>query len=366
MTADLTIVIPTFNERDNVRPLVERLETVLSGRPWNAVFVDDDSPDGTADVVDEIGMTNPRISCLRRVGRRGLSSACIEGMMSSSSSLLAVIDADLQHDETLLPKMFDILTSADDTDIVVGSRYMEGGGFGEWDQKRILISRIATAAAHKLARAKLSDPMSGFFMIRREVFLGLVRRLSGRGFKILLDILASSEKPLRVQELPFQFGLRVAGESKLDTMVAWEYALLLVEKFFGRWLPVRFVLFIGVGGLGLLVHLAVLGLALNGFELPFALSQTIAVIVAMVFNFNLNNLFTFRDRRLHGWRYIVGLGSFSAVCSVGALINIGVAVHLFEIGFEWWASGFIGAVVGSVWNYALSSFVTWREPRNEG
>jgi len=361
MTADLTIVIPTFNERDNIRPLVKRLEAVLSGCKWNAVFVDDDSPDGTAALIDEISENNPRISCLRRVGRRGLSSACIEGMMSSSATLIAVMDADLQHDETLLPKMFDDLTSTDDNDIIVGSRYMDGGSFGEWNQKRILISRIATTVAHKLVRTELSDPLSGFFMIRRGVFLGLVRRLSGRGFKILLDILSSSEKPLRVVELPFQFGIRVAGESKLDTVVAWEFALLFAEKFLSGWLPVRFVFFIGVGGLGLLVHLATLSLALHTFDLSFSFSQTISVIIAMVFNFNLNNLFTFRDRRLNGWLYIVGLGSFSAVCSVGALINIGIAIQLFESGFEWWASGFIGAAVGSVWNYALTSFITWRE-----
>ncbi|WP_366657159.1 glycosyltransferase family 2 protein [Fodinicurvata sp. EGI_FJ10296] len=355
---ELTVVIPTFNERDNVDPLLAKLRTALAGIEWEAIFVDDDSPDGTAARVIERARTDSRIRCLRRIDRRGLSSACIDGVLASAAPYFAVIDADMQHDETLLPDMLRQIR-ADGLDIVIGSRYVAGGGTGEWSGHRIAISRFANALSRLVTRVRLTDPMSGFFLMRREAFDRAAPSLSGQGFKILLDLFASSPKPLTFAELPYTFRSRTFGESKLDAQVVWDFLMLLLDKTVGRFVPVRFALFAAVGGIGVLVHLAVLAASLAiGFG--FAVSQTTAMLVSMTGNFLLNNLITFRDRRLKGRAVIRGLLSFYLVCSVGAVANVGVATMIYEGDVIWWAAGIAGAVVGAVWNYAASTIFTWR------
>jgi len=356
---ELTVVLPTFNERDNVEPLIERLEEVLAGIAWEAIFVDDDSRDGTAEHVRGIGRRKPNIRCLQRLGRRGLSTACIEGILASSAPFLAVMDADLQHDETLLPRMLAALKS-EELDIVIGSRYAAGGGLGDWDRSRARISKFATRLSRLVVKVDLSDPMSGFFVIRRPAFEAAVRSLSGQGFKILIDLFASSPRPLAFKELPYQFRQRQHGESKLDTLVAWEYLQLLLDKLVGHIVPVRFALFAMIGGLGLVVHLAVLGLVLNLAGVSFTVAQSVATVIAMTSNFLLNNWFTYRDRRLHGWRLLGGLLSFYVVCSIGAVGNVGIAAYVFYADQSWWLAGVAGAIVGSVWNYATSAVFTWR------
>jgi dolichol-phosphate mannosyltransferase len=357
-TADLAVVIPTFNESENVRPLLARLEAALKGIRWEAIFVDDDSPDGTADLVRQLARQNPRVRVVHRIGRRGLASACVEGVLSSSTSYFAVIDADMQHDETLLPRMFERLKE-DRLDLVIGSRYAEGGGVGEWNQKRRLISWVAGRAARLVMKASLKDPMSGFFIMRRDAFDATVRNLSQLGFKILLDLFVSAPRPLRFAELPYRFRQRTHGESKLDSMAAWEYSMLLADKLFSHTIPPRFLLFGVVGGLGLIVHMLILALAFHaGFRI--ATSQAIAVVTAMTFNFALNNLVTYRDRRLTGWRFLRGLLSFYAICSLGAVANVGVASLIYAQRPIWWFAGLAGALVGAVWNYAMSALFTWR------
>jgi len=356
---ELAVVLPTFNERDNVEPLIARLEEVLAGTEWEAIFVDDDSRDGTAEHVRAIARRKPYIRCVQRLGRRGLSTACIEGVLASSAPFLAVMDADLQHDETLLPRMLEMLKSSA-LDIVIGSRYAAGGGVGAWDPSRARISDLATRLSRLVVKAELSDPMSGFFMIRRPVFEAALRDLSGQGFKILIDLFASSPRPLVFAELPYQFRLRRHGESKLDTLVAWEYLQLLLDKLIGHLVPVRFALFAMIGGLGLVVHLAVLGLVLKFLGVDFTLAQSVATVTAMTSNFLLNNWFTYRDRRLRGWRLLRGLVSFYVVCSVGAIGNVGIAAYVFHADQAWWLAGIAGAIVGSVWNYATSAVFTWR------
>ena len=356
---ELTVVVPTFNERGNIEPLVEKLERVLAGISWEAIFVDDDSPDDTAAAVRDVARRKPYIRCLQRIGRRGLSTACIEGMLASAAPFVAVMDADLQHDEALLPAMLTALKS-EELDIVVGSRYAAGGSLGEWDKSRARISDFAGRLARLVVKADLHDPMSGFFMLTRPAFESALRQLSGQGFKILLDIFASAEKPLAFKELPYQFRNRLHGESKLDAMVAWEYVLLLLDKLIGHVVPVRFALFALIGGLGLIVHLLVLGTSYKVFDVDFATAQTIAVMTAMTSNFFLNNWFTYRDRRLRGWRLLRGLISFYIVCSVGAIGNVGIAAYAFHADQSWWVAGVVGAVVGAVWNYATSSVFTWR------
>jgi len=367
---DLSVIVPTFNEIENVEEVVSRLAACLSGVHWEVIFVDDDSPDGTAEKVRQLSKTDARVRVVQRVGRRGLSTACVEGMLASSASYLAVMDADLQHDERILP---DMLRAVRDRgfDIAVGSRYVEHGSMGDWSSDRQLISRFATGLSRLVVKADLKDPMSGFFMLRREVFERVVKGLSGIGFKILVDIFATSGARLKFIEVPYTFGVRRAGESKLDSVVAWEYLMLLLDKSAGRYVPVRFIPFAIIGGLGVFVHMAVLWVLFQGVyegsRDSFALSQAVAAVVAMTFNFFLNNVFTYRDRRVRGWAILRGWLSFTAACSLGAVANVGIATYLFRSeslgGIGWVASAVAGIIVGAVWNYAVTSVYTWNKPK---
>ena len=356
---ELAIIIPTLNEAQNVRPLLERIEAALTDVVWEAIFVDDNSSDGTSDLVREIGRVDRRVRVVQRVGRRGLSSAVIEGMLATPAPVLAVIDADLQHDESILPQLFHAIAS-EGHDVAVGTRYTEGGSTGDWDRSRERISRIATRLSELVMKTRVSDPMSGFFAIRRDVLMDALPRLSNVGFKILLDLLASSSGPLKVKEVPYTFRNRLAGESKLDNRVAQEFLILLLEKLFGRFIPVRFLLFAFVGSLGLLVHLGVLGIMVSIAGSNFRDGQALAVFTAMTFNFLLNNSLTYRDQRLRGTAFFKGLLTFYAVCLIGAIGNIGVGEMIYDLDQRWWLGGLAGAVVGVVWNYAVSSVFTWR------
>jgi dolichol-phosphate mannosyltransferase len=282
-------------------------------------------------------------------------------MLASSAPYVAVMDADLQHDETLLGRMLEILQTEDAIDVVVGSRYADGSGIGQWDQTRAVYSQFATRLSRSILNVDLRDPLSGFFMIRRRVVDESVRRLSGIGFKILLDFLTSSRRPLRVVELPYVFRPRHAGESKLDNQVVWDYLLLLVDKRLGHLFPVRFLAFSLVGGTGVLVHILTLWLLFKGLHYGFLVSQVIATLVAMTSNFALNNIITYRDMRLRGWWWVRGLGIFILVCSIGVFANVGVAVYLFRLHVFWAVSAVAGILVGVVWNYAVSSVYTWRK-----
>jgi dolichol-phosphate mannosyltransferase len=359
---ELAIVVPTFNESANVQELVRLVAHALAGEAWEILFVDDDSPDGTAAEVRRLASMDPRVRVIQRLGRRGLSSACIEGMMATAAPYVAVMDADLQHDEALLPRMLERLRTGG-ADLVVGSRYVDGGGVGAWEESRQAKSRLATRLARRVLPADVQDPMSGFFMARRDVLEGRVRKLSGIGFKILLDLLTADPAPLRVQEMPYQFRNRHAGESKLDASVAWDFLMLLADRAFGRYVPARFLGFAAVGGGGVLVHFAVLTALLKGAGLAFAVAQAAATGVAMVFNYAVNNALTYRDRRLVGARWWLGLLSFAVVCGVGAAANVGVAAWLFDHNASWAVAGLAGILVGAVWNYALTGAYTWGTPR---
>ncbi len=357
MSVELSLVIPTLNESGNVDELLRRIDRALSGIDWEVVFVDDDSKDGTADLVRARARNDRRVHCVQRVGRRGLSSACIEGALSTSAPVIAVMDADLQHDESVLPRMLGAIGGG--ADLVVASRYIGGGGIGTWDARRAGMSRVATRFAGLVCKQSVSDPMSGFFMLRRDAFEASLRQLSGMGFKILLDILASASRPLRVAEVPYTFRERTYGESKLDSLVIWDFGMLLADKLFGRYVPVRFVSFGIVGGLGVIVHMTVMTALLKGFASGFTTAQTVATSAAMVFNFAVNNLLTYRDMRLRGWRWLRGLATFVAACSIGALANVGVAAYLFENRTQWIVAALAGIAVGSVWNYVVTMVYTW-------
>ena len=359
---ELSIIVPTFNERENISELIGRLVLCLEDRSWEVVFVDDDSPDGTADVVREHALADGRVRCLQRIGRRGLSSACVEGMLATTARYLAVIDADLQHDERLLPQMLDTLKQGD-TDIVVGSRYAPGGDISDWDARRARMSRLAVRLSRVLVPAELTDPMSGFFMLRRSVLEGSAHRLSGLGFKILADVFASFPGRLRFKELPYRFRVRRAGESKLDSVTAWDYAMLLLDKLIGRWIPVRFLAFSIVGSMGVAVHFAVLVLVFQGLHRTFVAGQAVAALCAMTFNYAVNNVLTYRDRRLLGARWLRGWASFVFACSVGGLANLAVASTVYGFGRGWFPAATAGIMVGAVWNYAATRLLTWGRSR---
>lgn len=355
----LSLIVPTFNEVANIEALLSRLDSALSEIPWEIVFVDDDSTDGTADLVRSISQRDGRVRCIQRIRRRGLSSACIEGILATSAPFVAVMDADLQHDERVLPRMLQTLRT-ENLDIVVGSRYTAGGGVGDWQNDRAAMSRFATKLSRLVVHADLKDPMSGFFMLRRDVFMRTTRRLSSLGFKILLDIFASAPAPLKFQEVPYEFRARYAGESKLDSVAMWDYGMLLLDKLIGHVIPVRFVMFSIVGVLGLGIHLVILATMINVVQTTFDLAQTTATLVAMTGNFLLNNYLTYRDKRLRGARLITGLLSFYAACGIGAVANIGAASYVFQHHYSWWLSGIAGVAIGAVWNYAATSLFTWR------
>jgi dolichol-phosphate mannosyltransferase len=356
---ELAVIVPTLNESGNIAEFLTLLEVALAGIEWEVVFVDDNSSDGTSDLVREIALEDRRVRVLQRIGRRGLASAVVEGALATSAPHIAVMDADLQHDHDCLPRLLRAVRE-NGNDVAVGSRYVANGGVGEWNSTRHAGSLWATRLAQTILKAPLSDPMSGFFVISREAFMASLPRLSGGGFKILLDLVASSPAPLRIAEVPYVFRNRFAGESKLDLMVVAEYLKLLADKSIGRVVPVSLLLFLGIGALGVFVHLAILGTLLNGVGLAFTLAQAGAVACAMTFNFTLNNTFTYSDRRLRGWRFLKGLAGFYAVCLVGAVANVGIGSYIYGTQDNWWLAGITGSLVGAVWNYVASAAVVWR------
>src|SRR5271156_1077479 len=321
---ELSVVIPTYKERQNVVPLVASLEAALQGINWEVIFVDDHSPDHTADAIRELALTNPRVRILERIGRRGLSSACIEGMMASPAPYLAVMDADMQHDETVLPEMLRLWREKK-LDVVIASRKTAGGSMGEFAKKRVRLSELGSQVSKLVCHCDVTDPMSGFFVVDSGFFRASVPRLTGSGFKLLVDILASSPTPPQLAEVPYRFRNRLAGESKLDVNVELEYLFLILDKILGRYLPTRFLLFVSVGFLGLVIHLSILGAFHLSNPAAFLVGQVAATLSAMTFNFFLNNLVTFRDRKLKGIALLKGLVVFYAACTLGVLINLSFA-----------------------------------------
>ncbi|MFU7529553.1 glycosyltransferase family 2 protein [Qipengyuania sp. ASV99] len=364
MTLELAIVLPTLNERGNLGPLVDRIERALGPDGWEVLIVDDDSKDGTADEARAIALTDRRVRVLQRIGRRGLASAAIEGFCATAAPFVAVMDADHQHDPALLPPMLAAL-KAGEAEICVASRFAEGASTADWaEPERERLSGIANAAARRITGVALTDPMSGYFMLPAAAARALVPRLSGIGFKILLDLLASAPgilgAPMTVKEFPLQFAARREGQSKLDRAILFDFLAGLYDKVLGRIIPTRFALFGTVGALGVIVHMAVLSALLFVFEESFTVAQAVAVLSAMSFNFWLNNWLTYRDKRLKGWGAVLrGWIGFCLTCAVGAFANVAVATLLQSEGLFWALAALAGILIGSVWNYALSSRFVW-------
>lgn len=356
---DLAIILPTLNERGNLAPLVARIEHALGPDGWEVLIVDDDSKDGTADEARDLALADRRVRVIQRIGRRGLASAAIEGFCATAAPFAAVMDADHQHDPALLTRMLAAL-KAGEAQICVASRFAEGASTADWDEpERERLSGFANAIARRITGVDLTDPMSGYFMLPTATARALVPRLSGIGFKILLDLLATADSPMTVKEFPLNFSKRREGESKLDRAVLFDFLAGLYDKTLGRVIPTRFALFGTVGALGVVVHYAVLG-ALLAVAAAFWQAQLAAVITAMSFNFWLNNWLTYRDKRLKGWGEVLrGWAGFCLTCAIGAFANVAVATFLNEQGVFWALAALAGILIGSVWNYALSSRFVW-------
>ncbi len=362
----LAVIVPSYNERENIALLYEKVTAALGATPFEFIVVDDNSPDGTSEVVRDMARRHPNVRGIHRLGRRGLSSAVVEGILASAAPYFAVIDADLQHDETVLPQMLDKAIAGDH--IVVGTRYSGEGSVGEGLSKaREAGSRFATKLSSLVTGKALSDPMSGFFLMRRSVFDEVAPSLSDDGFKILLDIIVSAGrsrarqgKELRIGEVPYTFRPRHAGESKMSSIVVLQFLGLIVSKLSGGLLPTTFLLFALVGGFGVVVHMATLWFTHEALGFNFVWSQVAATLLAMTFNFMLNNELTYANKKLRGWRYLTGMLSFYAVCSIGALANVSVASWIYAYDGQFYVAGLLGVLMSVVFNYSVTKVFTWR------
>jgi dolichol-phosphate mannosyltransferase len=361
----LSLVLPTYNEAANLGELVPQIRAILHAIPHEIIVVDDDSPDRTWETALKLARELPELRVIRRIGRRGLSSAVIEGFLAATGDVLAVADADGQHDYTLLPRLYESVRGG--TDVAIGSRYVAGGAVGQWDERRHALSRIATRLAQTLCRVQAEDPMSGFFAIGRATFEDTLPRLNPKGFKILLDLLVHIPPGAVVRELPFTFGIRIHGESKLSRRVQLEFLEYLYDVTLGRWIPLTLVKYCIVGSLGIVVNgvayfvISRLFLREDAVTLwGFSIAVLGAIETAILFNFLLNNAWTFALSRLRGRGAVLGFLKFNAACLVGALANFGVSAFLFSRGVGELASVLGGAAVGVGWNYTINRLLTWR------
>ena len=360
---ELSIIVPTYKERGNLVPLLDCLEAALSGIDYEVVVVDDDSPDGTSALARSLSQQRRNVRVIQRIGRKGLASATVEGMLSTSAPYLAVMDADLQHDETILPTMLARL-KGEQLDLVIASRKVEGGSVGEFAAHRRKLSDLGSRLSRMICRANVSDPMSGYFVLTRAYFHEVAHSLSSTGFKILLDLVASANRPVRFAEVGYTFRSRLHGTSKLDILVGLEYLQLLLDKLVGNWVPVSYLVFSMVGAIGLAVNLVLIFAVKSLFPVSFYMAQAIGSILVIALNFFLNNRLTFRSARLRGWRAVQGLLLFYLACSIGLAFNLTAAHGCRDYHMPWFWASLIGVVIGSVWNYWVTSLLIWQITRH--
>jgi dolichol-phosphate mannosyltransferase len=362
MKFELSIIVPTFNEFGNVIPLYKEIKKALKTVKHEIIFVDDDSKDGTIDEINELIKQYDNVRLIHRIDKRGLSSACIDGFIASNSKYVSVIDADLQHEPALLSKMLQKIRS-DKLDLIIASRFLKDSVISGLSNTREKFSSIGNVISTMITGVKLSDPLSGYFMIKKNIVSPLIPKLSGMGFKILLDIVSTSRFSrikLNYLELPTHFRERNKGESKLDLLTILEFVTLILDKILGKYIPIRLVLFVIVGFSGLLLHMLVLAIMLKILNLDFVFSQIVATSLAMISNFFVNNIFTYRDRRLHGMAMLKGLISFSIACSIGGAINVASSTFIFDRGVYWPIAAIIGCVFGFLCNYIITALTTWK------
>lgn len=374
----LSVVTPTYNEADNVPLLVERLHESLADVPHEIIVADDDSPDRTWEVAEKIAEGDPTLRVMRRFHDHGLSAAVLDGMSVARGEHLAVIDADLQHDESILPQMLDEVRRGE-ADVCVGSRSTEGGGYGEWGLGRRLVSWVATAIARLLLRVPVSDPMSGYFVVTRDAYEDAAPRINPRGFKILLEFIGR-DRSLRVAEVGYEFRLRQHGETKLNRSVIRSYLLAVAELRLGRQVDPALLLYVLVGLVGLAINSLMFALAeAIGFPLwdtglneavdPISTSFLFSVQVSIFVLFVLNNEFTFWEQRYVGWKLPPAFAVYEVMSLLGTLAHVATFTYLQNIGFLLSVLGsgpartvhnLVGAVVALVVNWYLNTTYLWR------
>ena len=352
---DVSIIIPTRNERENLPVIIGKLQEVMEGRHYEIVIVDDDSEDGTWQVAEEYSHRHRNIRVIRRINRKGLSSAITEGFLLGQGEYVAVLDADLQHDHTLIGVMLD---EVGDCDLVIGSRYMNQKSVPGWDSWRSRLSRAGTIMAQKLLKQEISDPMSGFFMIRRKIIQEIAPQLFEQGYKILFDILLK-RPDLKVKELPYEFKARLYGTSKLTAAVIFDFADLVISRAIPSRFNFQFIRYGAVGASGVVIHLFTLYLLYVVMGLRYPVSLVFAIETAMVSNYTLNNRWTFKEHRFLGLQWWKGLVKFNLACMVGNALNLVIGWYLVEKTVPWFYASVLGIWVGTSWNYLSNRFFTW-------
>ena len=374
----VSVVTPTFNEAENLPELVRAVHAALGTLPHEIVVADDDSPDRTWEVAEQLAEDDSSIRVLRRFRDPGLSAAVLDGMTVARGEYLAVIDADLQHDPAILPEMVGLLASGT-VDVCVGSRATEGGGYGDWSAARRLVSWVATMIAKVLLRVPVSDPMSGYFVITRRAYEQTAAQINARGFKILLEFVGRN-RSLRVAEVPYEFRNRVHGETKLNRSVIRSYLLAVSELWLGRQIDPVFLLYVLVGIVGLVVNSVAFALAeAAGFPLwttglnkaidPIYTSFLFSVQLSILVLFVLNNEFTFWEDRYRGWKLVPAFLAYEVVSIIGTLIHVAVFTFLQNTGFLLGVLGagparvvhnLTGAVLALIVNWFLNTTYVWK------
>ena len=353
----VSLVIPTYNEKENIVPLVERLSRAFANQNYEILFVDDNSKDGTVDLISELAARYP-VKVMVRLNERGLATAVLHGFKYARGNIIGVMDADLQHPPEINPSLLKAIENG--ADMAIASRYVRGGGCPNWGLARRIISRGALSLAHVFLpnTRKVKDPMSGFFMFKRD---GLDKvEFQPVGYKILMEMLVMG-KFQNVVEVPFIFEDRSSGRSKMKARQQIDYLRHIFSLMRRKGELVRFLKFIGVGLSGTIVNLGILRLvnALTNWSGYVALVPGIEV--SIITNFLLNDFFTFSDRRTGNMKSFFGrLLRYNLVALSGAVINYAIAAGLFTVGLNIYLADFIGIVVAFLWNYFFSTVWAWK------
>ena len=365
MTLRVSIVLPTYNERGNIEPLLAQLLPLQHQLDLELLVVDDDSTDGTAELVRQLARSEPRLRLIRRVGRSGLASAIKEGLLDATGDIAVVMDSDGQHEPASVLQAITTLQERD-LDLVIGSRFHPDAQIHGLSGRRERGSSWANASARfSLPKryAELSDYMSGFFALRLESLQPVIRAVDVNGFKFLYELLAVSRGRLQVGEVPLQFQARSYGNSKLDLAIFWDFLISILHSLSLRLLPRRAISFGLVGASGVVVQLLATKLLMGLAGLSFGAALPLAVVVAASSNYLINNALTFRFQRLQGAALLRGLLKFLLVASLPVLANVGLAsaFYNFVARDTVWAQ-LAGILVVFVWNYAASSRFVWNTP----
>ena len=353
----VSVVVPTYDEAGNIARLYDDLAACLSSLAWELVVVDDDSPDGTADAVRRLAADHANVRCVQRVQERGLASAVHWGVQAAHGDVVVVMDGDGQHAPGLIPAMVDALASG--ADIVSGSRFLSGGPVeGLESRRRLALSERGNQVVNLFLGRTLSDPLTGFFATSRRLFLASIPRLQADGFKVFFD-LAWHNRSATIRELPFEFRKRQSGESKLGSYVLWLLACDIVAKLSRGLLPPRLVSFVGVGLIGSIFHFSVL-YAVLAAGAAFWVAQAAATVVALVFNFSINNVLTYSDQRLRGAGFWQGLLTYSLIASLGIVANVSTAQLAYvRLNGHAFLASTAGLVIDVIWRFVVSNRLVW-------